>query len=85
MLKKLSLALAFIGTPKLIILDEPLVTLDEPSRNVLLQLIQEKLEDPAMTVLLSSHQSIDTSLLDIQHVYTIHNQSIDLESTPHDL
>src|SRR5690348_15710194 len=28
MLKKLSLALAFLGTPKLIILDEPLITLD---------------------------------------------------------
>ena len=42
MLKKLSLVLAFLGDPKLIILDEPLVTLDESSRAILMRLIVEQ-------------------------------------------
>ena len=35
MLKKISLASAFLGDPAVIILDEPLITLDEKSRNIL--------------------------------------------------
>ena len=78
MLKKLSLVLAFLGDPKLIIPDEPLVTLDEVSRNVLMQMIHEKMEDSSMTFLLSSHQMLDSAALHVKNVYSIHNQSIEL-------
>ncbi len=77
MLKKLSLATAFLGTPKLIILDEPLVTLDHAAREVLMNLIHEKLSDPAMIFLMSSHQSMDSTSLPIQNIYNIRNKTIE--------
>ncbi len=78
MLKKLSLAIAFLGNPRLIILDEPLVTLDEASRESLMKLIMDKLADPRVTFLLSSHQSMDTSVLPVKNIYTIKNKSIEV-------
>ena len=77
MLKKLSLALAFLGKPKLIILDEPLVTLDELSRKILLGMIVEKSQDPSMTFLLSSHQSIDPALLLVNQTFCIRNKTLE--------
>ncbi len=77
MLKKLSLVLGLLGNPKLIILDEPLVTLDESARGILMKLINEKLKDPSVTFLLSSHQSMDTSSLPLQNTYMIRNKSIE--------
>ncbi|CAN5462250.1 N/A [soil metagenome] len=77
MLKKLSLATAFIGNPKLIILDEPLVTLDEGARAVLMSMIQEKLMDPTVTFLLSSHQSMDSTSIPLRNIYRIHNKTIE--------
>lgn len=76
MLKKLSLTLAFLGHPTLIILDEPLVTLDEPSRALFLELVQEKMQNASMTFLLSSHQSIDSGVFPINHIYTVRNKTI---------
>ena len=77
MLKKLSLAMAFLGNPELIILDEPLVTLDERSRNSLLELVKEKTEvkDP-ITILLSSHQMLDPVILSIDRMLEIKNGGI---------
>ncbi len=77
MLKKLSLAIAFLGNPRVVILDEPLVTLDEASREKLMELMIEKLADPRTTFLLSSHQSMDTSILPVKAIYTIRNKSIE--------
>ena len=62
MLKKLSLALAFLGTPRLIILDEPLITLDELARRFLVDLVREFLDKKDTIVLISSHQHLDESL-----------------------
>lgn len=59
MLKKLSLALAFLGRPKVVILDEPLITLDEAARNVLLGMIADLNKGNDVVTLLSSHQAID--------------------------
>ncbi len=42
MLKKLSLVLAFLGKPKLILLDEPLITIDTESLKVLYEWIMTK-------------------------------------------
>jgi ABC-2 type transport system ATP-binding protein len=58
MLKKFSIVCAFIGNPKIIVLDEPLITLDEESANNLYGLIKETLEKE-VAVLISSHQQIN--------------------------
>lgn len=58
MLKKLSLTLAFIGNPRMIILDEPLITLDEQTRLKMVGLMKNYLNRGVM-FLVSSHQPID--------------------------
>jgi ABC-2 type transport system ATP-binding protein len=58
MLKKVSLVLAFLGRPEVIILDEPLITLDEASRNVLVKTIAAA----NVITLFSSHQSINLAV-----------------------
>jgi ABC-2 type transport system ATP-binding protein len=73
MLKKLSLMLAFLGNPKVIILDEPLITLDEVTRSQLYILMQEK---PEIIFLISSHHEIDTRFLEISTTYRIRNKTL---------
>ena len=55
MIKKLSLILAFIGNPQLILLDEPLITLDKDAAGTILQLIKECALN-GVSVILTSHQ-----------------------------
>lgn len=57
-LKKLSLLLAFIGSPSLILLDEPLITLDDTSAKVVCDLIREKQLSGSL-ILVSSHLDLD--------------------------
>lgn len=57
MLKKLSLALAFIGSPKLIMLDEPFITIDTTGIEQLNVLIGDGLKNGAQ-VLITSHQQL---------------------------
>jgi len=76
MLKKLSLALAFLGDPKLIILDEPLVTLDEVTRGQFYSLMKEKNDT---IFLLSSHHEIRTGSLDITSTHIIRNKTLVVE------
>jgi len=59
MLKKLSLVLAFLGKPKLILLDEPLNTIDAESLEILYRWINEKHEKEKISFILSSHQPLD--------------------------
>ncbi|MBO9673966.1 MAG: ABC transporter ATP-binding protein [Sphingobacteriaceae bacterium] len=59
MLKKLSLVLAFLGKPKLILLDEPLNTIDAESLDILYHWINRKHKEEGISFLLSSHQSLD--------------------------
>jgi ABC-2 type transport system ATP-binding protein len=74
MLKKLSLTLAFLGEPKLIILDEPLITLDEQTRNKLVSLVIDY-HAKGVTFLISSHQMIDSNL-HLSQVFEIKQKSI---------
>jgi ABC-2 type transport system ATP-binding protein len=60
MLKKLSLLLAFLGQAKVILLDEPLVTIDAESLPVLYTWITERHKQSGTTFLLSSHQVLET-------------------------
>lgn len=55
MTKKLSLLLAFIGDTKLILLDEPLITLEDSFLPLLFSLIKER-QAAGSSFLLSSHQ-----------------------------
>ena len=77
MTKKLSLLLALLGNPSLILLDEPLVTLDEDSIPVLYELIGTYHRQGAR-FLLSSHQPLDTSSLPVDRKIKIDNQVIQL-------
>lgn len=58
MLKKLSLALAFLGSPRWILLDEPLITLDAAAQEACLQLIAHR-RAGGTSFLLTSHQSLE--------------------------
>lgn len=58
MLKKLSLALAFIGGPKLIILDEPMNALDTASVQLLEPIIAQY-QQAGSSFLITSHQDFD--------------------------
>ncbi len=57
MTKKLSLLLAFIGDTKLILLDEPLITLEDSFLPTLFSMINER-QASGTSFLLSSHQPI---------------------------
>jgi len=57
MAKKLSLVLAFLGYPKLILLDEPFISLDQQAIMHLQQLISEYF-DMGTSFLISSHQDL---------------------------
>jgi len=76
MTKRLSLLLAFMGAPSLIILDEPLTTLDTNSFTLISDLILEAWNKKGTSFLMSSHQELDTNLLNAQKVLTVINQSI---------
>jgi ABC-2 type transport system ATP-binding protein len=76
MTKRLSLLLAFMGDPALIILDEPLTTLDTNSFTLISDLILEAWQKKNTSFLMSSHQEPDTNLLNAQRVLTVINQSI---------
>lgn len=75
MIKKLALSMAFLGEPSVIILDEPLITLDEQARTVLFQLIRTKL-DAGVTFLISSHHSITPGELPVDRNYVLEDKKI---------
>jgi len=63
MLKKLSLVLAFLGKPDLILLDEPLITLDKKSVETLYQWISESHKKTGVNFLITSHQPLEAAVL----------------------
>jgi ABC-2 type transport system ATP-binding protein len=73
MLKKLSLALAFLGKPDLILLDEPLITMDTASLQVLYRWIEERHRDEHVSFFLSSHQPLETA---VTGTLTVANQTV---------
>jgi ABC-2 type transport system ATP-binding protein len=58
MVKKLSLVLAFIGQPKYILLDEPLVTIDKESVPILYEEVKKHLK-MGVNFIFTSHQAFD--------------------------
>lgn len=54
MLQRLALARALLGSPELLLLDEPFTALDRPGRALLTQVLREEADD-GTAILLSSH------------------------------
>ncbi len=78
MLKKLSLALAFLGHPSVIMLDEPLITIDTKATEAMYELIKHYQQQT--TFLLFSHQDFDVNALNIKHTYLVDHQTITQEN-----
>ena len=57
MIKKLSLLLAFIGKPTVLLLDEPLITIDKESVHFIYDLMHEFLNQQQGVLLFTSHQA----------------------------
>jgi ABC-2 type transport system ATP-binding protein len=76
MIKKLSLVLAFIGQPSLIVLDEPLVTLDLPGVSLLYQIICDR-RARGCSFLFTSHQEVDQNHLPIDLKLLIRDQTLE--------
>lgn len=75
MVKKLSLALAFLGSPSVIILDEPLITIDREARAALFKLIKTYHAN-GVTFLLSSHETFQQDGLDISDTFVLKNKTL---------
>lgn len=78
MLKKISLISAFLGNPELILLDEPLITIDDKSVEIVYELIKENFEQKGVSFLLSSHQDFRFEMLLIKNIFMVQNQTITL-------
>ncbi|WP_443946142.1 ABC transporter ATP-binding protein [Pedobacter sp. AW1-32] len=76
MLKKLSLVLAFIGHPKLTLLDEPLNALDVESLSVLYKWINKAYQENGTSFILSSHQEIQVQNLPESKLLLIENNEL---------
>ncbi len=75
MLKKSALLLAFLGEPKLIILDEPFTTIDLTTQKELKSLILSNLEN-GVSFLLTSHMSDFEDLFHYNSVLEIKNGAL---------
>jgi ABC-2 type transport system ATP-binding protein len=73
MAKKLSLALAFIGEPKWILLDEPLITLDTNTVTVLRDIIRRKSAE-GTSFIISSHQELDIEGISTERIQIINKR-----------
>ncbi|MCW3463698.1 ABC transporter ATP-binding protein [Chitinophaga nivalis] len=77
MLKKLSLLLAFTGNPVLILLDEPLITIDTQALEVLYELIRS-FRKKGVTFCITSHQPLDNKALTITGTLNVAGKNITL-------
>lgn len=67
MLKKSALLLAFLGSPELVILDEPFTTIDAQTQDQLIKLIIKKAKQ-GVSFLITSHQSGPVDLLPVDTI-----------------
>ena len=72
MLKKLSLLLALLGTPRLVLLDEPLTTLDVATAANLFDYIRQ-LRSENVSFLLTSHQDVSLTGLPLTGIWQVGN------------
>jgi ABC-2 type transport system ATP-binding protein len=76
MLKKLSLILAFVGRPQLILLDEPLVTLDAETIPSMYNLVKESHLQFGTSFLVTSHQDFPDNEGIIKRKIIVENQTL---------
>jgi ABC-2 type transport system ATP-binding protein len=76
MLKKLSLLLAFLGQPKLILLDEPLITIDVASLQILYTWMADAYRSNGTMFMLTSHQALDSAELPEAKELLVENQTL---------
>ena len=76
MLKKLSIVLAFLGNPHLILLDEPLITLDTDSLKILYKWIEKKFAEDGVSFLISSHQALSFDSGIVTKTLLVENQTL---------
>lgn len=74
MTKKLSLVMAFLGSPGLILLDEPLILLEDASLPLLFAMINKKQQEGVM-LLLTSHQPFTGNDCQPTGIITVQNQT----------
>jgi len=79
MLKKLSLLLAWLGWPQLVLLDEPLTTLDVETAARLFGFVHEQVRQ-GVSVWLTSHQDVALTGLPIAATWQVSNGTIHLAS-----
>lgn len=77
MLKKLSLLLAFTGNPILILLDEPLITIDVQALKTLYDLIRSY-SAKGVTFCITSHQPLDPAELTVTGTLKVAHKNITL-------
>lgn len=76
MLKKLSVLLAFIGQPQVILLDEPLITIEDTFLPKIYDLIKQYRADKGITFLISSHQALNETGIGQYKTLQLANQTI---------
>lgn len=75
MLKKISLVLAFIGQPKIILLDEPLITIDINTIDIVCRLINNKHKE-GISFIITSHQTLHDNQLHFTGTLVAKNKTI---------
>lgn len=75
MVKKVSLVLAFLGNPSVIILDEPLITIDKDARSALFRLIENTYVN-GVSFLISSHQLFEQEGLGVTASFAIRDKNL---------
>ncbi|HEY0273246.1 MAG TPA: ABC transporter ATP-binding protein [Chitinophaga sp.] len=75
MLKKLSLLLAFLGNPALILLDEPLITLDVATVAVMYDLIN-RLHATGVSFMITTHQALSEGGLPLAGTLRVANKTM---------
>lgn len=75
MVKKVSLAISFLGNPSVIILDEPLITIDKEARKALFELIQ-RYHQQGVSFLISSHQLFQQEGLAVTASFALQHKTL---------
>lgn len=76
MTKKLSIVLAFLGNPGLIVLDEPFITLNSHAYKLTCSLIIEKNKRRNTNFLMSSHGDLGNELFDCSTELLVNNKTV---------
>ena len=69
--KKIGIVGAFLGSPELVLLDEPFANIDPSTQFRLKELVKEKMVSKAMTIIISSH--------DLKHTFEISDRILLME------